>query len=147
MTHARTQIVDVVAIMLTGLATTQTRVNKTRVYSRDESELPSVSIFFDGEDSQPQTLRGGQRLIRRIATLRVACHAMVIDGIETQLDQMAEEVEIAMAAPILIGPLEISAWLSATTIDTASTEQQIGEILLTYRVTYATSEDDPGTVL
>lgn len=147
MTHARTQIVSAIAEMLNGLETTQNRVNKTKVYSRDENELPSISIFFDGEVSQPATLKGGIRMYRRVATINIVGHAFAYDDVETLLDTIAAEVETAMSQDIVINSRQIPATLTGTTITTASTEQQIGEIALVYQVMYATSEDSPTIIL
>ncbi len=103
MSHARTQIRNAVVTLLTGLTTTDDRVFTSRVHPLSEQELPALLVFVDEESIERQTIHAPALLSRSVA-IRVECVSALASGLDDDLDQMALEVEHAIAGnPTLTG--------------------------------------------
>jgi len=147
MPHARKQIRDAVVVLLADLQTTGRNVYPSRIYSLDESELPSLSVFTIDEGSDEVvtkvTLKSPAKL-HRVCPLVIEGHAMVDENIDDVLDQMALEAEVAMSAPLVIGSRELSAQLQSTSKTLlGDNEDQVGIVRLVYSIHYVTSENTP----
>ncbi len=150
MPHARKQIRDAVASMLADLQTTGSRVYPSRVYSLDESELPSVSVFTADVGNSEEVTRatlgsaGNPPRFHRICPLLIEGHAKVSDDVDDVLDQISLEIEVAMSAPLTIGSRTLPAQLQSTTKELiGDNEDQIGIVRLLYTVPYVTAENTP----
>lgn len=150
MAHARKQIRDAVAVLLTDLATTGRRVFPSRVYSLDEDDLPSLSVFTvdTGNDEVVSKITlGNPPRFHRTCPLTIEGHAIVDDNIDDTLDQISLEVEVAMSAPLTIGSRELPAQLQSTSKEFREFfddhERQIGIVRLVYTVSYVTAENTP----
>jgi len=136
MSHARTQIRAAAVARLTGLATTAGRVHASRM--RPGDALPCLLISTNDEDIAPGSIG---RLYEREVLLIVRGFAKANDALDDVLDQIALEVETAMAA-------DHRAALDKIETDFDDTLQQpVGSIALTYRVTYFTAADTSATML
>lgn len=150
MSHARKQIRDAVVQLVTGLASTSSRVYPSRLYSMNENDLPSLSIYMadrgGAEVIERVTLSTPVRYHRRFAMV-IEGHAMADDNIDDVLDQLALEIETAMAAPLVVGSRTLPASLQGTEKEMAGDqERQIGVVRLTYSVAYVTAENTPGVL-
>ncbi len=150
MPHARKQLRDAVVPMVTDLTTTGRNVFPSRVYSLDDSELPSVSVFtIDTGSEETATklthgLPGKGPLFRRVCPLIIEGHAKVSDNVDDVLDQISLEIEVAMSAPITVGNRAVPAQLQSTTKELIGDgEDQIGIVRLLYAATYVTVENTP----
>lgn len=147
MPHARKQIRDAVVEMLADLQTTGRNVYPSRIYSLDESELPSLSVFTVDEQSDEVVTKvtlGRPAKLHRACPLVIEGHAMVDENIDDVLDQIALEVEVAMSAALVIGARELSAQLKSTGKTLlGDAEDQIGIVRLLYTVPYVTAENTP----
>lgn len=147
MTHARKQIRDTVKTMVTGLGTTGRRVYPSRVYSLDEDELPSLSVFTvdSGNDEiVTRVTMGSPARFHRTCPLIIEGHALVDENVDDMLDQISLEVEVAMSAPLTIGSRTLPAQLQSTSKDLIGDhEGQIGIVRLVYTVPYVTAENTP----
>lgn len=143
MSHVRTQIRDALTTQLTGLATTGSRVFKTRLYPIGEAKLPAILIYANSEDNSIQSI-GQPRLSVRTLSVSVECVAKATSSIEDTLDQMALEVEEAVYTDVTLGGLTKDVVLSSTEIEiSAEGDQPVGGIRLNYLATYAVREDNP----
>lgn len=143
MSHVRTEIRDAVSTLVTGLVTTGSRVNRSRVYSLDQDELPSLSVFINSEESTAASVNA-PAMVRRSATLVIEGHALADLDIDKRLDDIAAEVEVAMSAAIVVQGRNLPAQLKSTEIQlTGEGEAMIGVIRLNYSIMYATPEDAP----
>ena len=136
MSHARTQIRDAVIAQLTGLLTTGPRIHASRMYGGDP--LPCLLVHADDEDVAPATIGN---VYERSLTLRVEGFAMAGTGLDDTLDQIALEVETAMAE-------DERFMLDSVEADYDDTLQKpVGRIVLAYRITYFTAANAPQTII
>lgn len=145
MAHVRQQIREAVAVIVTGLTTTSTRVFQSRVYDVQEGELPCLLVYTKDESigSEQGTLIATQRSLELIIEGKAKANATLDDT----LDDIAKEVEIVVAADITIGNLAHSIFLDSTSIELSGDgDQPIGSISLNYLVNYMTPFGDPETV-
>jgi hypothetical protein len=147
MAHARKQIRDAVVALLDDLSTTGTRCFASRVYSLQESELPSISVFaVDAQNDELVTkiTMGTPPRFHRVCPLVIEGHALVDDNIDDTLDQISLEVEVAMSQTLVVGSRTLSAQLQSTSKDLIGDhESQIGILRMVYTIPYVTAENTP----
>lgn len=135
MSHARTQLREQVATLVTGLATTGDRVYQSRMRPADGQ--PFLLVTTNEEDITPGSIGG---LYQRRLVLQVRGFAKGGATLDDTLDQIALEVETALAAS--------RAELDRIEIDfDDELEQPVGVITLTYQMTYFTAATDPATFM
>jgi hypothetical protein len=145
--HARQAIRYAIAELLRSTATAGNHVFPSRLFSLDESELPSISVFTT-DDSNVETVTkltlSRPPLVQRELPVVIEAHAVMDETIDDVLDNLAVEIETAMAQAIMIGGTQISARLVSTqTTFSGESELQVGVIRLIYAATYATRENTP----
>lgn len=143
--HARKQIRDAIVALLQDLASTERRVYSSRLYSLDEKELPSISVFaIDATNDEVVTRVTLGGMFHRECPIVIEGHALVDDDIDDVLDQLSLEIEVAMSAPITIGSRTLPAQLRTTSKDLIGDhERQVGLVRLVYLVPYVTQESTP----
>lgn len=150
MAHHRQAIRDAVTTAVTGLTTTGTRVFKSRKYPLQEAELPGLLVYALTEEATPITL-GYPRYLDRVLTVRVVGVAKANASLDTTLDNIAAEVETALAADYTLGGLVIELHLANTELmmqtinDEEISDKPIGVVALDWSVLYRTIETTPGT--
>lgn len=147
MAHLRTQIRNALAAQLTGLTTTGARVYTTQLHPLPASSLPALLIVTDGEDVEAMSI-GAPPLLARQLNARVVALVAATSGHEATLDQIASEVEVALAADRTLGGLTKSAQLRGLrpSFD-AESDQPIGRMELYYLLDYRAFEGSPQTPL
>lgn len=144
--HARTAIRDAVAALVTGLASTGTRVHKSYAYPKGKSALPCLLVRVADERIESGTISNGQD-----RTLDVVVTGMVLDkdDVDAQLNQIALEVEEALrAADQTLGGKVADLWLTSIQSDLdTSLQEPCGRIDLTYQVIYFTTAGSPGVTI
>lgn len=147
MDHARKQIRSAIATMLADLPTTGTRVYPSRVYSLDENDLPSLSVFtVDAGNDEVVTkiTMGNPPKFHRVCPVVIEGHVLVDDNVDDALDEISAEVEIAMSANLTVGERTLPAQLQSTSKELLGDhESQIGIVRLIYSVSYVTAENTP----
>ena len=147
MAHVRKQIRDAVATTVTGLTTTSTRVYKGRFYPISGDKLPALCVYTLGETSLTNVM-GSSRGTDRELELVVEAYARSKTTVEDTLDQIAVEVEEAMAADTFIGGLAKDVVYSSMEVDAdADPEQTVAVARFNYTVTYRVAEDDVETAI
>lgn len=149
MTHVRTQIRTEAANTVTGLATTGTKVFKSRMRPVDDDELPCLLVYCDDEPNIARQTVGKTPRLGRELMLVVKGLAKNSVSLDDELDEIAKEVEIAISANLTLGGLvRDGVWL--TSINTTMNEEMetpCGEIIMTFSATYSTMSNAPEVAL
>jgi hypothetical protein len=144
--HARKTIRDLVASGLSGLPSTGARVYAGRVWPIGKDSDPCLLVYCTEERSSLSAMGIlGRELALAVEGIAVGSK---VPDVETQLDQIAFEVEERMATDAsLLGRVQ-EVTLTGTRIAVeASGERHLGSIRLEYRVVYRTREDAPGALV
>ena len=147
--HLRRQIREAAVTAVTGLATTGARVFKNRVYPLQDSELPALVIATNDEAISSETAPRPRSQQRELA-LVIEAVAKANDDLDDTLDQIAKEVEIALAANGQAWLAGIAKWASLSQIEIelrGESEKVTGSARLTYLVTYMALETAPDVAL
>lgn len=136
--HPRKAIRDAVVQLLKDAATSAgANVFPTREVPWRTVELPGISVYALEESSEPIAIDGD--LDRRVV---IAIHAVtrLSEGVDDEIDQLALEIEAAMASDQALRGTALFSFLTATeiTVD-ESTTRPVGAIRLAYEVRYHTS--------
>ena len=147
MAHLRTQIRTALAARLAGLTTTGARVYTTQLYPLEASSLPGLLIVTDGEAIEAVSI-GAPPVLARALNVRVVALVAATSGHEATLDQIALEVEVALAADRTLGALTKGAQLRGLrpAFD-AEGGQPVGRMEMFYTFDYRAVEGAPQTAL
>lgn len=147
MAHLREQIRDRVITLVTGLTTTGTNVFRSRVYPMEAAKLPGLCVYTQRESSEPMTMgMGSAPLLDRTLELVIEGYARANSDIDETLDDIAIEVEEAIAADNTLNDLAKYAYLESTEVSLVGEgDKPIGAIRLTYNIQYVTSIGDVET--
>ena len=151
MSHVREQIRDAVVNAVTYLDLTARRVFRTRVYPMDSESLPGICVYTQSETSSPATIGGltSVSTYLRVMLVNIEVYAKASVDLDNTLDDIAVEIETAMATDATLDGLVEDTVLSGTEIDImgGDSEQPVGVMRLTYNVTYRTTLADPSAAL
>lgn len=146
--HLRRQIREGVATAITGLTTTGAHVSQSRVYPLADADLPALCVYSERESSEPTTIHSPRVMDRKVEVIVEGVVKAVTD-FDDMLDQIAKEVEIALAYPVaaLAGIAKLVT-LTATEIGYAGTaERPVGRVRMTYEIEYFAAENAPDVAL
>lgn len=151
MTHVRASIRSAIVSALTGLTTTGARVFNSRAYPVTEAELPCLVIGTGDEVVEPENM-GWRPALKREMAIEVAAVAQAVAGVETTLDAIAEEVEIALwssqTQALLNGLLLQPIRLDGIEIEIGAQGQKpVGRLVMRLTAVYETDAGVPGTAL
>lgn len=101
--HIAEQLMDAVETALTGLATTGARVFRNRPDDRElqAAEVPGLLVYLGQEDVEVSSL-DPVYAARRDQLVRVAAVVSGTSGIDSTLNQIRKEVEVALAAGVTV---------------------------------------------
>lgn len=144
MAHVRTQIRNAVIAKLTGLATTGSRIYKSRMYPMDEAAMPGICVYTTQEKVSDDAPVGASK-----RTLDVYVDAYVSgSSSDDVLDRIDAEVETALFADYSLGGITRGIALSSVAImypqDTA---KPFGVMRMIYQAEYVTQDGDPDNAL
>lgn len=148
-THMRRQIREAVATLVTGLATTSTRVHQSRMRPKGDAGLPCLLVHTNDTEQiatiETTTMDSFGSIQERTLPIVIRGIAKAATDLDDTLDQIALEVETALAGdPRLGGLANRSALRSVDTDFDDSTDKPVGEVLLTYEFVYFTQAGAPG---
>jgi hypothetical protein len=145
--HIRKQIRDAAKTALTGLATTGANVFSGRVAPLQQSELPALLIFLNGDEGIHGASNGGATSAYS-GLLRIEGVAAGANTLIDTLDQIAKEVELDLFADapflalLMHAPGPPSAQISIDEpLDGA--EKRTGSVILTIPINYRTRFGQP----
>jgi hypothetical protein len=143
--HLRQQIREAVAIRLSGLTTTTTRVYQSRLHPLSDSNLPCLLVNTDSEEIATLTLQP-HPVMERNMTLAVRCIGKAVANLDDTLDTMLKEVETALGTVTdpTYGGLVKSMVPTGISIEMDDgLEKPVGIASLNYLVTYYTADGSP----
>lgn len=148
MSHARTQIRNAVVALVTGLASTADRVYVSRLHPLPKDKVPALRVFVDDETIQRGTIHDPS-MLQRVVTIRIDCVSALSEGLDGDLDQMALEVEEAIAADSNLGGLLSSGLIpSGIELDRSGEgEKDVGILTVVFECEYEVNSDDVETTL
>lgn len=146
MSHVRKQIRDALATALTGLTTTGSNVFKGRFYSLQEAKLPALLIYTSSETAEVRVM-GTPRNSDRLLTATIEGYVRSKSTVEDSLDQIALEVEEALASETLGGLIRDIEYNGFELDANADPDQTVAVIRLTFSIEYTVAENDVETAL
>jgi hypothetical protein len=142
--HLRQQIRAALEAALTGLATAST-VYVGRTAPIDADNLPAL-VLMTSEESAEREAKGDHQA--RTLTATIEGHAQQASGILDAFDQIAKEVEVAIATDAPLAALVKSMDLTGTEVEiTGEAIQPAGLVRLTYQLVYHTQSAAPDVAL
>lgn len=142
MSHVRKQIRDNIVTTLTGLATTGSKVYKTRVYPLAEGKLPGLCVYTGSETLEASTLTRPRTKTRNLEVF-VECYASGVSNVDDALDDICVEVEEALAVDVTRGGKAKDTVVTAAEMEfSGDGEKPVGVARLTVSVLYMTKEND-----
>jgi hypothetical protein len=146
MSHARQQIREAAATLLTGLTSTGSRVYQSRIYTLRDTDLPCLLINTD--DEQDVTLGPGENSAQeRSLQLSIRCVSKQVADLDDKLDTMLAEVETALGNQTLSGKAKAMQLESISIELSDELEKPVGIATAVFRITYYTATGTPGTAL
>lgn len=142
MAHCRTQIRNALKALLLPLPALGGRVFSSRFSNLQLAEVPSVVIFGGEENVQFADIH--DTLLERDLNINVSIKASSVSNIDTLLDDLAEDVELAIDANLTLDGKVQSIILMGSNIQIdENAEVPVGEALLQYQVKYFTQVGAP----
>lgn len=147
MAHVRKQIRDAVITAVTGLTTTGSNVFRSRIYPLEQSKLPGLCVFTRSENVEFDTLTIS-RSVSRVLDVIIEGYVSATANYDDTLDQIAVEVEEALAADVTLGGLAKDTQVTAFEADfSGDGEQPVAVGRFTVTVQYRTAENDVETAV
>jgi hypothetical protein len=143
MGHVRADIRAAVVTALTGLTTTGSRVLVDDQYPVED--VPAL-VIKTSEENAGESVEG---IRQRAVGVSVEAVSKLTSGITAQLDQIALEVETALAGSITVGGRVLAVDYLGTDepqLDGGS-DRGVGRMTLRFRITAFTAAASPGTLL
>ena len=145
MAHVRKQIRDAIKTALTGLSTTGANCYQSRVFPFESTKLPALLIYTKSETTDFDTI-SLPRDVMRVLEINVEAYVQGTANYDNTLDQIAVEVEEAIAADVTLGGLTKDLQTVAFEADfTGDGEQTVAIGRFTISATYRTLENDVET--
>jgi hypothetical protein len=147
MAHVRKQIRDAVITAVTGLTTTGSNVFRSRIYPLEQTKLPGLCVFTRSENVEFDTLTIS-RSVSRVLDVIIEGYVSATANYDDTLDQIAVEVEEALAADVTLGGLAKDTQVTAFEADfSGDGEQPVAVGRFTVTVQYRTAENDVETAV
>lgn len=147
MAHVRKQIRDAIVTATTGLSITGSNVFRSRIYPIEQTKLPGLCIFTKSEAVEFDTLTMS-RSVNRVLDVTIEAYVSATINYDNTLDQIAVEVEEALAADPTLGSLAKDTQVTAFEADfSGDGEQPVAIGRFTVTVQYRTSETDVETAV
>ena len=144
--HVHRQIREAAATALTGLASTGANVYTNRLYPLPAAALPALRVSLDDEQAEPASVHAPV-ILQRTAILVVECCAQADDdSLDDTCDQMAKEVETALAAGITVSGRHLDALFSGSRFDDEAAGLDAGVKRLEFRIEFFTPANAPDTL-
>ena len=147
MAHVRQQIRSQIVTTLTGLTTTGTNVFASRIFPLEQTKLPALCIFTKSEATEFDTITLA-RSVNRVLDVAVEAYVIGTANYDNTLDNIAVEVEEAIAADVTLGGLAKDAQVIGFEADySGDGEQPVAVGRFTLSVQYRTKETDVETAV
>lgn len=141
-THLHTQIRGAIVTALTGLATSGTRVYANRLMRLAGDFSPTLIITLDEERAEAMTIHG-PTVYQRVLSLVVAAYAKESAGLDDTLDQMAKEVETALAAGVAVDGQTLDLIYAGMSFDDELGDKPVGVRRMSFDCAFTTLASAP----
>ena len=147
--HVRTQLRDAAISALTGLATSGSRVYKTRVHAMQDANLPGLRISTANGNSARRGVGAGpgRALLERTVELVVECCAKANADLDDTLDQMLQEVEVAISQNQNLGGAKWIVLRREEADFEGEAESPVGVLRATFEALLLTAQNAPDVAL
>lgn len=146
MAHYRTALRTALMTRLTGLVTTGSRVFIARDDAMRTAELPSLVIGIEEPDIITTTVHTSPTMEREVS-VTVKGYASTTSDVDLTLNNIGEEVEIALGTPLTVVGIEVSLGLRNVSMETEQADKQSGLITMSYSTKVFTAAGNPGALL
>lgn len=150
MSHIRQNVREAAAAAVTGLATTGTRVFKSRTLPLRQGDFPCLAVYARADvPDYSRASMGARSLVPRVIELHVQGFVKELDDetIEETLDDIAEEVEGALFDAFPFGGAQgLEVGEQSLQVDTQG-DESLGIIDMVFNVLYRAAEGTPGTAI
>ncbi|MCU0806309.1 MAG: hypothetical protein MUF79_14660 [Burkholderiales bacterium] len=145
--HVRRQLREAVATAVTGLTTTGSSVFQSRIWPVQSSELPALLVYTTTETVTTETIENPEGQRREIE-VRVDGIAKAAANLDDTLDQIAKEVETALAAAITVAGKSVRVYYTGCEIEfDAETEAEAGAVQMRFTAELFTAADAPDALI
>ncbi|PCJ17483.1 MAG: hypothetical protein COB02_13770 [Candidatus Cloacimonadota bacterium] len=141
MSHVKTQIIDAVVALLTGLSITGTSVFKIRKYNLEELSLPSICIY-SGDEEIKYISMDKPRLQKRDFVFHVEIYGKNSTDIDAYLNTISKEVEEKVLSYENLSGLVKDLFLESIELDSDAQESTFGILKLKYKTMYLVRENN-----
>jgi hypothetical protein len=144
--HRETLLAGLVTIIKNASTSCGNRVYRGRRIPIEDAELPVALVYQGDEESD---LNDQNHLLRRVLEVFVELHqkntpTTINDpGIDTALNELARQVEVAVQADATLGGLCLIALHVGTQTQSEDAEADRGRIRLQFSILYRTQRTDP----
>ena len=141
MANLRTTIRSNLVTALTGLSTTGARVYQSRVYPIDNAKLPGLILYTRNEVIEYVSM---ERTTDRSLTVSVEAYVKGTAGHDATIDDIAAEVEVAIAADTTLGGLAQDTRMTSIDVDhSGDGDQPVAIAVITVEIDYTAAEGAP----
>ena len=143
MTHRAETLMVAVEAALANLATTETRVERTRV--RTVEIAPALTIEQGGDDVNDE--QSAYPNIARELNVKIIAHVKANDAMDTQLNLIRQEVYVALMADTTQGEAFVTDTFLLSDDEpefSGEADQPVGRQQMNYVIQYRHSWTDPG---
>jgi transaldolase len=140
--HLRKQIRAAAVTALTGLATSAGRVYDSKYYPMQDADLPGLRVYANDQAIEQETIMANP-LEASVLQLEVECCAKANTSAEDTLDQMAKEVQVALAGVQTMAGARYVYLRSMEAERAGEGEKALGVLRLTFEVLFKSAQNAP----
>jgi len=140
--HLRKQIRAAAVTALTGLTTSEGRVYDSKYYPMQDTDLPGLRVYTNDQAIEQETIVANP-LEASILQLEVECCAKANTSADDTLDQMAKEVQIALAGVQTMAGAKHVHIRSMEAERAGEGEKALGVLRLTFEVLFKSAQNAP----
>lgn len=141
--HLHKQIRGALVTKLTGLTTTGARVYANRLLPLPDALSPTLNITLDEEDAEV----GIQNIVDRRLGLVVEAYAKATAALDDTLDQVAKEVETALAGGITVGSRTLDVFYVGMSFEDAQSDKPVGVRRMRFSIPYTAMSNAPDVLI
>lgn len=143
MAHKREQIRKAIVTAVTGLTTTGANVFSGITYNLADTDLPALKVYAAGEQyNEGQDEMGAVE--GRILSIRIEATAKATGALDDTLDDICEEVEIAVTGSSALSALVTGGRLESTEIEIEpGAELPVGTATMEWAIFYTVNSTAP----
>ena len=140
--HLHRQIREAVVTKLTGLTTTGSRVYANRLLPLPDATSATLLVTLDEETATQASFHTYPKYELELR-LSVAAVCKASSGIDDTLDQVAKEVEVALADGITVGAVNLPVFYTGMTFEDVLGDKPVGIKRMSFSVQFTAAANAP----